>query len=38
MNDELERRLTVVQGMPGYVVVEKREEAGREAAASDART
>jgi hypothetical protein len=34
---ELDEVETIVQGMPGYVVVEKREEAGREAAASDPR-
>lgn len=34
---ELEEVENVVQGMPGYVVVEKRDEAGREAAASDPR-
>ena len=34
---ELEEVETVVQGMTGYVVVEKRDEAGHEAAASDPR-
>jgi hypothetical protein len=34
---ELDEVETVVHGMPGYVVVEKRAEAGRHAAATDPR-